>query len=398
MDHNPIGSCILDQSLLIRLSKLWIGPIGPDDIEPIEIALRSILVYENIFYSAKPGDAWTSNEVERDGIVFDRSMEYNPTAEIGGSNLIYELKPIPVGTRFNPILNTELNFLGKRFAVDFKNEVERAIPSNLIYHWQYLEFLDTWYEGEPDFFPDSSMWREEHPERMDKETFLTSPDTTHAVFHKGPLFEAEYFVRAHRMGYGICSHKPVSHMCSEHLFSKWPNHLFSSLSDEFKMEARKVCGHEISVPLPPILSLVLSVAKNRMDIPDTIVSIRDEFKKDRRQLWALLAEMWYAEKYSSSVKVLQSLEKAASSIYKSAFPEKFNTLSIALDVSKLSIDGIASAADKLLQIDGYTQNVKAISFANRLSMNIRRKLLNQFTIYKKHFSESEIEGFTRLFS
>jgi hypothetical protein len=152
-------------------------------------------------------------------------------------------------------------------------------------------------------------------------------------------------------------------------------------------------NNEYSIPLPPITSLLLSRAKRRSDIPNEIYYLREEFKKSRLDLWDILNSLWSSKKYKDQINIGRKLENAANSIYSAAFPQKYNSLSIALDFAQCTTSGLASGLKQLLNNDIYNQNVKAVSFTNKLTKLLRKDLENQIHIYDKHFTDSELASF-----
>jgi hypothetical protein len=91
--------------------------------------------------------------------------------------------------------------------------------------------------------------------------------------------------------------------------------------------------------------------------------------------------------------IRQDLKSASHSIFGTAFPERFDALSFGLSRAQLSPDGIAGAAKQLREHDRPNARVQAVSFAHKLSQDLRRSVLNSRTILKRHFTDAELYDF-----
>ncbi len=210
----------------------------------------------------------------------------------------------------------------------------------------------------------------------------------HAVMHLGPEHHAQYFVEMHSQGYGLCSTSVVARIANEHIFSKWPAHLFKHLEGDFQVKARFLLAPGYAIPLPPLLSIVLSEAENRDAIPATLLSLREDFRQARTQLWTLLHSLWMTSSYKEQVSIHRELDSAAKAIYPAAFPDKFDALSFSYSL----VSSPKSTLKELLAHDDPARRVRSVSFAYLLSKHLKRAS-NQVVLFKRHFDKSELRDF-----
>lgn len=173
-------------------------------------------------------------------------------------------------------------------------------------------------------------------------------------------------VSIHRSGYQVFSSDPLSKICEQHIFSTWPCKIFEDASLNYQKISRELRGPGLSVDLPMITAIVLSRAKSRDLIPRAIVDLREEYERPRNQLWELLIQMWTESSFAQQKKMLNKLQAASQSIFPAALPERFDVISLALDLSKFSIDGITTGLKELRKRDLPKVRVSAVSFAKKL--------------------------------
>ena len=151
-----------------------------------------------------------------------------------------------------------------------------------------------------------------------------------------------YLVECHRSGYCIYGRGPLVDLCQEHIFSKWPNHLFENLDKEYKEFTELTRGQATAVSLPPLTALILSRAPRRQDIPMIIRGMREEYEESRMELWERIEQMWSAPNAREQARIPQELQGASEHLFKAALPEKVRALTIATELSKLSPSGVAA--------------------------------------------------------
>lgn len=181
----------------------------------------------------------------------------------------------------------------------------------------------------------------------------------------------------HRAGAVIFADSMLSKICHDHIFSRYPNELFSVLDAAWSAQLRKVLGPGSSVTVPPILACVLSRATKRSSLPLIIRDMRAEYDASRKDLWDHLQCMWYAPTLKSQLRELQKLENAGSSLFKAAFPERIpflqTSLSVVTKVADLrplgAIEEIGKAA---LAMDTDMSRVAGIAFTRQLTGDLRR--------------------------
>jgi hypothetical protein len=377
------GAGVLDGALLDTLERLWEGPVRLSDLDQIEIALRALLVSPSLI-SLRHLKAWdVSPSLDAPGINYQEPFDDHL--------LDYEFHDPSVPLELPSLLVSEKSSLASRVSSELAAQGMAALPKWVNNAAQAGAFLDAWYDGHS---PDECEVAAREMRDWEDNAQDSVADLQHFVtFAGGPLHHVEELVACHRAGYTVYGFRPVFKFCEEHVFSHWPKELFSSLDSEYRAMVRSLRGPGIAVELPPILAIILSRAKYRAEIPDAIRDLRAEYRTARDKLWKLLNEMWSEPTLKQQVRILQDLKSASQSIFGTAFPERFDALSFGLSLSQLSPGGIASAAKQLRERDRPNARVQAVSFAYKLSQDLRHSVLNSRTVLKRHFTEAELSDF-----
>lgn len=181
-------------------------------------------------------------------------------------------------------------------------------------------------------------------------------------------------------------------LCEEFVFSIWPEMIFAGFEADYNNFQRSVRGPGQGLEIPPMLLIVLSRAPNRYAIPETIRDLREEYESARYELWTKLAEMWEAPTLKEQMDILNSLEGAVSAVMPSIASKKFDCMSVGLDLAKLNSGGVASAAQKALGADETNRRLPAVSFAKKISKDLRSSMGNNRKILARHFSPEEMRG------
>jgi hypothetical protein len=190
-----LGSCIFDQTILNRLLKLWNGPISPTDLEPIEMTLRAMIVYNDLIISPYSNNIWEGGwKIENDKYPMDLGNSDNIFYELSGTELEFEFKEIDYNVSYPRLSKEELAFLDKYVFKEFYKLIETIIPNDIHYEWEYIEFLDNWYSTGEIIKPTKSDWEKSNYNRISKLDFIQSG--SHAIFHSVPTWESEFIIRA----------------------------------------------------------------------------------------------------------------------------------------------------------------------------------------------------------
>jgi hypothetical protein len=104
----------------------------------------------------------------------------------------------------------------------------------------------------------------------------------------------------------------------------------------------------------------------------------------------MLEEMWNAPSHKEQLKILRTLEDAASAMFKTAFPERIDALSIGLSATRILKGDVIGPLEKLHKWNQPKARVGAVSFANKVSSDLRKHLLNDRRILRRHFTVSEL--------
>lgn len=388
------GTVLVDRPILQTLEHLWEGHVEPSDLARIELGIRAFLTSPRLVVSHHAVDHLNWRAAFSDEVVILEPSLYEPPFHdhLLDYEFIHPDEPLSV----SGLPPTEKSYLTEFVRRRMEDEVRRILPKCLRVEGEAVSFLYAWYRGrslrdcetaakEPEeWWPDC-----DNPFDLDK--FIA--EGKHEILHNGPAFEAAYFVGCHRAGMVIYTDSPLGRICNEFIFSEWPNKLFERLDSEHRSAMRQIRGPGIAVDLPPLTALLLSRASNRHYIPSALCELREEYEAGRNDLWAILGELWEAPVLADQIKHLRKLQGAAESIFSAAFPERFNVLSLGLNLAQVSAGGVARVAQQLLERDMPRSRVCAVSLAAKLSKDLRKTLLNSKDILRRHFSPSELRDF-----
>lgn len=385
----PIGTALVERPILNALSRLWEGPVGPEDLDSIELGLRAFFTSKRLLAS-QVQDVWTSVS---EGIL-GRDYEYEPPFRDG--LLDYEfLWPdhLPVEKSvLQSLPEEETSFLSLEVRSILDREIRDVLSRRTFNNAQSaLSFLDSWYSNLPQIIYED-RYEDYINENFNLDKFF-SGEYVHPLNHLYPINHAEYYIKCHRSGLIIFSDSVIGRICEKHVFSEWPMKIFEKLDQDYKETMRSLRAPGITVELPPLMSIVLSIAESRNDIPTTIRDLRDEYMQARNNLWSIIELAWSAPNLNEQYKYLTTLKEASISIFPAAFPERYNILSIGLDFAQLNPSGLASGFQKILGQDYHNSKVTAVGFAKKLSTQLRSSIINIRTILNRHFENSELKSF-----
>jgi hypothetical protein len=380
------GLAIIDKRMIDIWETLWGGPLDPSNLEVIELVTRAFLVHPYLTVSEVQNI--TFNKDGRPISLFD---DYTPLSDTCLQHAFCEQdKELP----FVTISNEESTYLESTAVHALREKLLAILPSSLTSlktKWQVYEFINLWYLGYnvAECTEIAQDVEEFGPLVLDHEKFTPDSLKAHRLWHHDALGDAQYLVGCHRAGFTIYGVSPIYKVCLQHIFSKWPMHLFESLGRQFGEESRLIRGLGLGVTLPPVTALVLSRAKKRDDIPDVLFELRDEYKTSRDTLWEMLDKMWHTKTFLQQTKILRTLTDAADSIFPAAFPERFDVLSLGISATS----GVSSILTTIREYDRPRARVTAVSFAAKLSNDLRKNLFNCRHLISRHLTKLERRQF-----
>ena len=372
-NRNTHGHSVIGKEITEALKTLWEGPTSPGDLPLIEKGLRALMVSKTLSQSFINNE-WSmgpSGELP-DGEPFDDGV------------LDYEFESStwkPPHVSLPPEEHGYLeNFIDQRISEIFIPMIPQGVK-----HWGQVDDLyRKWYSGgKDDFSNDDEDWSEFEHGKVNRLGSILRDTPEHAA----------YLVSLARAGVDVYSVHPVAKVATEFVFHEWPRKIFEKLDQEYRKEMRELRGSGIAVDLPPLTAMVLSRAGHRDEIPQTIVNIRDEYSESRTELWNLLGQMWNCTTVKEQIEVLRTLTAAADNLFKAAFPERIDVLSLGLDFARISPAGIAKGLQTLREHDAPKARVAAVSFANKLANDLRKHLVNHRKALKRHLTLREYHDF-----
>lgn len=393
-----IGSALIDRDVLDGLERVWMGGFGPSYLRKAELALRAFIVAPTLVVSRLTGDPYE----EADLITDASSAQYiDYQAPFSDHFLDYEFVDPREPHPYQRIPADEESALEALVARRIEEQVQQLFPRWITTIASADAFLNAWYQGQSFHECESAALTartnlsdsDAHEKLQSSYLHYASPYSgiqTHAVFGDRPVDHARYLVGCHRAGLLVFGASPIAQVCEEHLFIAWPRHLFEILGEDFEQQSRLIAAPNVAFGLPPLLSILLGRAARRTQIPFEISAMREEYASARTELWALLANMWRAESFAKQVKLARALQMAAKSIVPAAFRGRANAIDLAIDVASVNLPGIAR---QLLEADEPNSRVSAISFARRLSRDLRRHTISHALALRRHLTKSELSSF-----
>jgi hypothetical protein len=392
-----LGQSLLDEHVIEALGLLCGYDDGlelrPSNLPLIERGLRAFLTGKKLVASRLSGDLRSNQSIDTaaKGDILNFHMPFEDHL------LDYEFILPESPQSFSPLGPEESAFL-QDFVLRQLNELAGSVlPVWVTRKTQAEAFYESWFKGDS---LEHCVHAARYADRDRKDIGLKPYDGEEDRFDRNepPLFQeafahARYLIGCQRAGAVLYANSPMASICSEHIFTAWPEHLFSCLDDEYRASAKRLRGPGIFVTIPPLTKLVMSRASMRHKIPEVIRDMREEYARARDDLWEIISQLYFAETETEQRSTLRLLEQASKDLFGATWPEKFDVLSFGLTAASLTPDGIASAFKSLHDHNKPYARVSSITFARKLSKDLRRDLLNQRELMQRHLSLSEQSNF-----
>ena len=386
------GYAVIEKQLLEALTHLWDGPLVPSELGRVERCLRAIITGKTLV-AARFHDIWHGPAVDY-GVRGDAEVE----PPFYDHLLDYEFVLPDQAQPFRYAEQEEASFLESLVRVSLAKGATSVLPEWIERKSEAFAFWDAWYRGmlpdqceeyvriETAFYDDMGLSDPGEPGHADFHG--------HPVFHGDPVDHAVYLLGCHRAGAVVYGDSPVARICSKHVFSIWPELMLLISNEEFKEAASQLREPGISFLLPPLIGVVLSLAPCRDRIPEKILELRNICEETRTKLWDLMQEMWSAKPFAEQVECLRELERASRAIFREAFPERRDVLSIALSHDQFTPSDVATAVKaRHGRKNKPRARVGAVSFAERHAEDLREQLCSSPSVLRAHLTDAELRGF-----
>lgn len=171
--------------------------------------------------------------------------------------------------------------------------------------------------------------------------------------------------------------------------NKW----LSSVDSQWRSRLDILASTGLNIRLGPFLSIILTRASSRQNIPEEIIQLREEMQVPRTKLWDILNTLKYECDLKSALITAEKLEKAAQSIIPAAFPSKTNVIRFAWNAIKNGtlLGAIASFGDAILEKNTNWKQVSTIDAAQLLAKSLS-DVDGFYKLTKRHLSDAELKS------
>ncbi len=363
-DYGP-NSAILDTSAISSLDMTVVGPVTSwDQLDAAELAIRAIILHERLYWQ-QPGILVVSPESTVKG--------KSPPVIQDGGHVIY-----PRYTEPQAIMDVLRQSGASSYAVySTWIYVKDDIPVEGHEFW--LRNYGRLRSNDPDVV--KQVFRESFEIDYFRNSYFASPKAIGAGAYFGSAKDRSYETELMRGHVSAMPEKALK------LFDEnWKD----NVSGE---------GVGLNIRLGPFLSIVLSRAGSRTDIPNVVMELREEFQESREEFWRLFTEPLTEKRAVVAIRKLRNIERAIQSIVPASFrlkerPFRFlwdTTLAVA-DIAQTGgvLSAIKFAGDILLNRDPHLAQVSTIGLTKKLVSELKSiddSLVQQL---RRHFSNQEL--------
>ncbi len=365
-DYGP-NSAVFDNYTIHELDKLVTGNVDSwDTLDTAELALKAILLHErlywivpsvlvvNLYNGVKTG-------VGKDGVIRDDT-----------GSVVYPKHQEPQA--FMDVLRKAgaSSYAVYSAHVDIKDKI--PVSGSRFWMGNYKRLMSK------DVGVVNDVFNESFEIPFYKDSFYSSPKAIGA---------ASYFGRNTDRNYEYELIKKNS--------SSFPEKVFRKLDESW---AHKVSGSSIglNIKVGPFLSIVLSRAKDRNNIPETVIQLRDEMADSRKELWELFSSALTEKRSVVAVKNIHEINDAIQSIVPASFRGKDRPVSFLWNTSYALGNILAGnplpflkfAGDFLLNKDKDFAQVSSIGVTKKITQEIKNIDSSLIEQLNKHLTAREL--------
>jgi hypothetical protein len=383
------GDGLVDITLTNALRFLYEGPLNPQHLTRIELALRAFILCNSL-------SVFSSSE-RVVGRRLDRTLHtFGPKEYVWGNPLL--TKPfgiVELDNEFSdrhlpgPLVDWEWAESNPDIGIvlKIKNELTeqaKGLLSKKIHSiTEARSLLSSWYGSDLTHTLEVISTNE-----LVSEAF---PDIVAQLIERDTTF----LLDCYRSRYAIFSSGPVFDACESEIFSRLPALLLDDADKKYRELSRTFRPPGLAVDLPLLTTLVLSRASRRRDIPITIVELRAQYQMSRQELWNQIEKIWEAETFRQQKRLYEQLKVASENLFDAAFPKRKKVMAVGLQLvlSPLVPSAGVTGAKEMIQQIAPQWRVGAMSFAKQLSDDLHRDLVNQSVLLRRHLTSAELVQF-----
>ena len=366
-DHGA-NSAVFDSHTIMELDKLVTGNVDSwDTLDTVELALKSIILHERLYWIV-PAVLVVSlyngvkSGVGNDGVVRDDT-----------GSVVYPKYQKPQA--FMEVLQKSgaSSYAVYSAHVDIKNDA--PVTGSVFWIENYKKLMSN------DSNVVKNVFNESFKIPFYKDSFFSSPKAIGSATYFGKNRDRKYEFNL------IKNNSP-----------QFPEKVFKKLDESWGQE---VSGTSIGLNLRvgPFLSIVLSRANNRNEIPETVIQLREELAESRNELWQLFSSPLTEKRSAIAVKNIRKLNDAIQSIVPACFRGKDRPVSFLWNTS-YAVGNILSgnplpslkyAGDYLLNKDKDFAQVSSIGITKKITKEIKNIDESLIAQLRRHLSKSELE-------
>jgi hypothetical protein len=389
----PLGHGLIHVRLTEALKSLYTGPLYPADLQRIELALRAFLLSENMSVLR----ITRMDSMDHDSVV-PNIQDYRIESPFDGEALDYEFvypETLPVKSI---LTEADTSFVIEKVRQLIIQDLTKVLPQSPPHNNQRYAFMRAWYEGNA--VEDALVEAHLAGSESDDDELEWDDDYTdlskNVSLNTSVRDDSHYLLECYRSRYSIYGDGPIFHVLErEAATSKLPLEMFRDLDEQFLQAARLVRQPGLAVDLPVLITLVLSRARDRGDIVNRIIELREQYREARRVLWAHVEAIWDAPFFREAIRLYEDFQRASENIFEAAFPHRRRVMGIGFNAAASYIAPSAgvNAAKEIAEMFTAQWRVNAMSFAKQLSDDLHRELGNQAEVLRRHLTRAELKDF-----
>ncbi len=374
-----LDKCFIDLSSIDSLNRIVMGPLKSyQDILGAEVALRGLIFHDGINI-LKPS---FKNEYFND--AFGNSFISNPSeeseTEFGGiQNILTDANRSDHIGAIDWLISFKNHDVADKYIENHNLRREKLLKEQDEINDNFAFFALCYERGKFEFIANTT-------EEYFKDICKTDEHLLNNFLRRIPV--AGYATYFSDIAYRSYLHK---------LEKNNPIQFFKPIDEKWKEKTASLLNYIVKIPMQPLLAIVLNRASTREDIPEEIISLREEFSEARSQLWLHFDDAQFRTTTSVEVasEILNSIEEESKLIIPKSFSTNKPIFPFTFQFLKNLImqqpEGLLNDVSDYAKANGIF-DFHFVSATKLLQAGLQG--IDWENLASKHFSESELKSIT----